>query len=133
MAGRGKVKDIKADPTNMRTTGTVVDTETKKEYPFVQPYGEQLGLAKDIIVQFETVESAGVTYGSSLNPVEKGTISTINYELGTGVLKDRIGNSIEFEQAFGKEMGMLEGSVVRYSMVIVDGKPKATCLKIAGN
>jgi hypothetical protein len=133
MAIRGKVKDIKTDPGSMRSTGTVTDTSTRVDYPYVQPYGEQLGLVKDMIVQFETVVSGGVTYGASLDPVERGTIQSINYDTGIGVLNDRFGNPIEFEQAFAKEMGFVVNSNVRYIMVNVGGKPKATSLRLTAN
>lgn len=133
MAIRGKVKNIKTDPSSMRSTGTVTDTSTRTDYPFVQAFGEQLGLVNDMIVQFETVVSAGVTYGASLDPVERGTIQSINYDTGIGVLNDRFGNPIEFEQVFAKEMGIVVGSNVRYIIVNVGGKLKATSLRLTAN
>lgn len=132
MAIRGKVKDIKHDPMG-RSSGTVMDTSTRTDYPFVQPFGQQLGLQQNSIVQFETVASSGTTYGVSLDPVEKGTIQSINYDLETGVLTDRLGNTLDFAQNLGKEMGLIAGSEVRYAIVFVDGKPKATALKLATN
>jgi hypothetical protein len=132
MAIRGKVKDIKIGPMG-KATGTVTDTASRINYPFVQPFGEQLGLQENSIVQFETVQSSGTTYGVSLDPVERGTIQSINYELETGVLTDRFNNPIDFEQNYGKEMGLVQGSEVRYVIVTVDGKQKATALKLAGN
>jgi len=132
MAIRGKVKDIRTMPAG-RLSGTVTDTATKIDYPFEQPYGVQLGLQVNSIVQFETIESGGTTYGVSLDPVEKGTIQSINYELGNGVLLDRLGNAIDFEQYLCREMGILEASVVRYVPVTVNGQRKATSLKLAVN
>lgn len=131
MAIRGKVKNIKTDPSSMRSTGTVTDTSTRTDYPFVQAFGEQLGLVNDMIVQFETVVSAGVTYGTSLNPSEKGTVKSITND--AGVLADRLGNPIDFEQPFLKELGIDLNSTVRYTVVNVGGKFKATNLKLAAN
>lgn len=131
MAIRGKVKDIKTDPNTMRSTGTVTDTSTRADYPFVQAYGEQIGLVKDMIVQFETVVSAGVTYGTSLDPSEKGIVKSITTD--AGVLTDRLGNPIEFEQPFLKELGIDLNSTVRYIVVNVGGKFRATNLKLTAN
>ena len=149
MAIRGKVKSIKIEsipssfigpdgtPTtviNNIASGTVTDTTAKKDYPFVQPLGQELGLAINSIVQFEIgTLSDGSSVGCSLDPVEKGKIDVIDPIAGTGILTDKAGNKINFEQNYGTELGLTAGAVVRFATVTVNGTVKATALKLAGN
>lgn len=128
MAIRGKVKEVKVE-TMGRMTGTVTDTANRIDYYFEQPYGEQLGLAVNSIVQFETVVVADKTIGVSLDPVEKASIESIDFANGTGVIVDKVGNKIDFDQNYGKELGLDKGVVVKFAPVYVDGKMKATALK----
>lgn len=131
MAIRGKVKDIKQ--MGNRVFGTVTDTKTGTDYSFEQPLGVELGIVNDVIVQFDTVVVGSNTVGVSLDPVEKGTIQTIDYDKQTGVLRDRVGNLIDFEQNLGRELGLVSGTKVRYALVTVDGQQKATALKLVAN
>ncbi len=131
MAIRGKVKNVKTDPTTMRTTGTVTDTTTRTDYPFEQAFGELMGIVNEMIVQFDTVVSAGVTYGTLLDPSERGTIKSITRD--SGIITDRLGNPIEFEQPFATDLGIAVNSSVRYSVVNVGGKLKATNLRLIPN
>lgn len=128
MAIRGKVKDVK-DMGNYKVSGTVTDTSTKIDYYFEQPYGAELGLAPNSIVQFETVRVADKTIGVSLDPVDKATIESIDLELGTGVILDRSGNKIEFSQNYCKELGLNPGMVVKFTPVNINGTTRATSLK----
>jgi len=130
MAIRGKVKDIKNNPLAMRSSGIVTDTATKTDYPFTQACCVELGIQIDTIVRFETVVSEGTTYGVSLDPVEKGTITSIDYDLGSGTLTDRLKNVINFDQVFAKELSLVKGSIVRYDVCNFAGKPIATSLKL---
>jgi hypothetical protein len=66
----------------------------------------------------------------SLDPVEKGTIDSID-DLGNGVLIDRTGAKLSFQQDYSKELGIVKGSKVRYTIVNVDGKYIPTSLKLA--
>ena len=130
MAIRGKVKDIKSEPGTMRSNGTVTDTATKTDYPFTQACCTELGIQVNSIVQFETVAVGTTTYGASLDPVEKGTINNVNYDLGTGDLTDGLGNIVNFDQVYVKELGIVTGSIVKYLLVNYNGKPIATSLKL---
>lgn len=130
MAIRGKVKDIKSEPGTMRSNGTVTDTATKIDYPFTQACCTELGIQVNSIVQFETVAVGTTTYGASLDPVEKGTINNVNYDLGTGDLTDGLGNIVNFDQVYAKELGIVTGSIVKYLVVNYNGKPIATSLKL---
>ncbi|MDX2173778.1 MAG: hypothetical protein SFY56_11705 [Bacteroidota bacterium] len=132
MAIRGKVKNVTIDPMG-RATGTVTDTVTKTDYPFEQPYGQQLGLEVNSIVQFDTVDVSGVSYGVSLDPVDKATIQSIDYIKGKGVIVDNVGNQIEFEQSYGRELGLVNQSKVKFVPVTVNGVMKATSLKLVTN
>lgn len=131
MAIRGKVKTVRVEPMGRSISGTVVDTATKKEYEYVQPFGEQLGIEVNSIVQFETVDLSSGPVAVSLDPVEKGTVEKIDYETGNGQLVDKQGNRYEFVQNYGKELGLQKGTVVKYAVVTVDGATKATALKPA--
>ena len=130
MAIRGKVKDIKSEPGTMRSNGTVTDTATKTDYPFTQACCTELGIQVNSIVQFETVAVGTTSYGVSLDPVEKGTIKNVNYDLGTGDLTDGLGNIVNFDQVYAKELGIVTGSIVKYLVVNYNGKPIATSLKL---
>ncbi len=130
MAIRGKVKDVKTEPGTMRSSGTVTDTGTKIDYPFTQSCCTELGIQVNTIVQFDTIVVGTTTYGVALDPVEKGTITSVNYDLGTGTLTDRLGNVVDFDQVYLKEIGIISGSIVRYLLVNYNGKPLATSLKL---
>ena len=130
MAIRGKVKDVKNEPGSMRSSGTVTDTATKTDYPFTQAGCVELGIQVNTIVQFDTVMVGTTACGVALDPVEKGTITSVNYELGTGTLTDRLGNVIDFDQVYVKEIGIVSGSIVRYLELNNNGKPLATSLKL---
>lgn len=129
MAIRGKVKDVKIDPMGRTMSGTVLDTANKIEYQFEQPFGEELGLAPNSIVQFETVRVGDQTIGVSLDPVDKATIETIDFSSGTGTIKDKSGAIYEFTQNYCKELGLDRGMAVKFAPVTYDGKMKATALK----
>lgn len=133
MAIRGKVKDIKIDPSGRTMTGTVTDTTNKIDYQFEQPFGEQLGLGVNAIVQFETIQVGDQSIGVSLDPVEKATIETIDFATGQGTIKDRVGTIISFTQNYCKELGLDRGVAVRFAPVTVDGKVQATALRSAKN
>ncbi|MCE3228823.1 MAG: hypothetical protein K0S32_3374 [Bacteroidetes bacterium] len=132
MAIRGKVKEIKVE-TMGKMTGTVTDTANKVDYYFEQPFGAELGLGINSIVQFETVTVADRTIGVSLDPVERASIDSIDYANNSGVIIDKVGNKIDFEQNYAKELGLDKGIMVKFAMVTVDGKMKATSLKVATN
>lgn len=146
MAIRGKVKVVKID-TNSRTvigsdgipvtittnvaTGTVTDTVAKVDYPFTQPYGKELGLAVNSIVQFEAVTASdGSKVATALDPVERGTIESIEYVGGTGILIDKAGNKLNFEQPYGQELGLAKDVIVRFATVTVNGMAMATSLRL---
>lgn len=132
MAIRGKVKIVRHEPM-FRTTGTVTDTSTKKDYLFEQPFGEQLGLQVDSIVQFITVQVGSDTFGVSLDPVEKGIVESIDFSTGIGVLIDKNNDKISFEQNYAKEIGIDVKSIVRFARVAGNGKITATALKPIGS
>lgn len=129
MAIRGKVKDVKIDPMGRSMSGTVTDIANKIDYSFEQPYGQQLGLAPNSIVQFETVQVGDQTLGVSLDPVEKATIETIDFATGTGTIKDKAGFIYSFTQNYCKELGLDRGVAVKFAPVTFDGKMQATALK----
>ncbi len=132
MAIRGKVKSVTAGSSRVPTTvtGVVIDTATKVEYPFEQPLGEQLGLEVNSIVQFTTVNVSGTAMAVSLDPIEKATIETIDFNTGTGTLKDKVGTIIPFQQNYAQEMGLAVGNVVKFAPVMVSGINTATALKL---
>lgn len=133
MAIRGKVRDIKAQ-TGRTVSGTVVDTSTKTEYPYLQPFGLELGLVVNGVVTFETITTPdGTTTAVALDPLEKGTIEQIDSTTGTGTILDKAGNKIEFEQCYSSELKLAQNSPVKFSPVWVDGKLKATSVRLAGN
>ncbi|HRH11752.1 MAG TPA: hypothetical protein PLU73_09565 [Bacteroidia bacterium] len=149
MAIRGKIKVVRIDSYPMtfvapdgtpitimlnKAVGTVTDTAAKKDYSFEQPYGNELGLAVNSIVQFDVVAlSDGSSVGCSLDPVDKGTVESIDLTTGMGTLKDRAGNIIDFIQNYTTELGINVGSTVRFTSVFADGMIRATCLRLAGN
>ncbi len=131
MSVRGKIKVAKPDPKTYRVTGTVTSTVDKVDYEFDQQYGVQLGIDVNDVVQFEMItDSAGKLKAVSLDPVEKGTIDSID-DLGNGVLIDRTGAKLSFQQDYSKELGIVKGVKVRYAIVNVDGKYLPTSLKLA--
>lgn len=149
MAIRGKIKVVRIDNYPMtfvapdgtpitivmnKAVGTVTDTAAKKDYSFEQPYGNELGLVVNSIVQFDTVtQSDGTIVGCSLDPVDKGVVQTVDTTTGMGTLKDRAGNIIDFMQNYTSELGIIAGSSVKFTAVFADGTIKATCLRLAGN
>jgi hypothetical protein len=131
MSVRGKIKAGKPDPKTYRVSGIVTSTVDKVDYEFDQQYGVQLGIDVNDIVQFEIItDSAGKLKGVSLDPVEKGTIDSID-DLGNGVLIDRTGAKLSFQQDYSKELGIVKGVKVKYTIVNVDGKYLPTSLKLA--
>jgi hypothetical protein len=131
MSVRGKIKAAKPDPKTYRVSGIVTSTVDKVDYEFDQQYGVQLGIEMTDVVQFEIItDSAGKLMGVSLDPVEKGTVEAID-ELGNGVLIDRTGAKLSFQQDYFKELGIVKGVKVKYTIVNVDGKYLPTSLKLA--
>lgn len=130
MAIRGKVKTIKVDPMGKSASGTVKDTANNVEYQFVQPFGEQLGLQVNDIVQFETVNTSAGPLAVSLDPVDKGTVQSIDYASGNGVLTDKSGTKLEFVQNYAQELGIAAGTPVKFATILVGGVAMATSLRI---
>ena len=131
MSVRGKIKAGKPDPKTYRVSGIVTSTIDKVDYEFDQQYGVQLGIEVGDVVQFEMItDSSGKPKAVSLDPMEKGTIDFID-DLGNGVLIDRTGNKLSFQQDYFKELGIVKGVKVKYTIVNVDGKYLPNSLKLA--
>lgn len=135
MAIRGKVKIVRDMGSNY--TGTVTDTANKVDYEFEQPLGKELGLVEGMIVRMEIItKSDGTQLAVSLDPVEKGTIQSLDAGNNTGTLKDNAGNIITINQNYITELGLTDLMKVNYTVVLSAGssgmmEPTATALRKA--
>ena len=104
-------------------------TGEKLEYTYEQPFSKSLGIADGTSVTFELINVGERQIAVSVNPVDKGEIIEINYDMGIGVIFEKeSGLKYNFEQKFLKESGFAQGQTVKYTIVNVRETNMATCL-----
>lgn len=129
MAVRGKVKNVK-DTGGSLYTGTVTDTKSNIDYPYSAILGKELGIVPNMIVKMEIINlKDGSQMAVSLDPVEKGTILTVDATSNSGTLKDNAGNTVNFVQDYLTELNINPNDRVSYCMVMSGGAYVATALQ----
>lgn len=129
MAVRGKVKNVK-DTGGSLYTGTVTDTKNNVDYPYSSILGKELGIIPNMIVRMEIITASdGTQMAVSLDPVEKGTVLTVDAATNSGTLKDNAGNTVKFIQDYLTELNINPNDRVNYCMVMNQGTYVATALQ----
>jgi hypothetical protein len=106
-------------PIGSIVSGTVTDVSSNQTFPFVQPYGAELGLFDGAKVNYTAVSVNGVMTANNVVLVERGVIQTINQTNDGGTLLDKASNtSLPFAHPYCKESQLVVGSVVTFERVI---------------
>lgn len=105
------------------------------QYDYQQPYSAQLGIVEGASVTLVLVtRSDKSVVATSVNPVDRGTVTEINYDTNSGtIVETESGIKYTFNQPFLKDMGINVNDVVKYTIVNDKGVNVATCLTIPAN
>jgi len=99
--------------------------------PFKTRFIRELGIQLNQIVTYVEITDpeTGTPLAVSLNPVERGIINSIIDPIqGIGTIRETSGNILEFIQEYFPQLDIKEGDKVDYTIIYIDGKPKATSL-----
>jgi|GEM_PF-3492236 len=113
---------LKGKVTTSGDTGIISykdDTGKRIDIKYDQPLSNQLGIGINTKVSFDIVASGGVNVAVSVAPVNKGNISDINYDTGSGIIVEtESGIKYPFIQNYLKESGFAVNQVVTYNLVL---------------
>jgi hypothetical protein len=109
--------------------GTIEDSSAPQgtPIPFIQPFGQQMGIGNRDKVNFETVTINGLTIANGVRLLAKGTIVSINAGNDGGILFDKaMQMNIPFYHPYAQQAGLVapapgtatSGTLVNYETVI---------------
>lgn len=128
----GKLKGKIAKPGDNGMLSYKDDSGVKVEINYNQPYSLELGIGTNTRVSFDVISTKEGNVAVSVAPINKGTITDINIEAGSGIITEtESGIKYPFSQNYLKESGFELNKVVTYNLVFTkDGSLQAVSLSI---
>ncbi|MES2762160.1 MAG: hypothetical protein V4677_08135 [Bacteroidota bacterium] len=104
-------------------------TGAKVECSYDQPFSLELGIGDNTRVSFDIVAVGAGNMAVSVAPINKGTITDISIENGSGTITEtESGIKYPFRQNYLSESRFTLNQIVTYNLVYSGGSLFATCL-----
>jgi len=115
----GKLDGLIVSIDNEKDSGTIAPEGGGQEINFNQPYGADLGLAKNVNVAYNQISIGKSDLAVSVikqgTRQEKGTIVSVNNDNQTGTLTNGT-DKVGFDQPFLKQLGIGKNASVYFSL-----------------
>lgn len=116
---KGKIKSI-----GEGDTGIIIDNDTDVEYPFVQPNLSNMAVGVNYLMEYDLVSDAsGVVRAVNLDPIRKGTISSIlpaatkTLTLYSGTVTDQFTKAVYSFESYLPEAAGAIGVRVKFDLL----------------
>ena len=125
----GKLKGKTVTKGNTGMLSYKDDSGTKVEVKYDQVFADELGIGVGTRVSFNLVATSEGNIAVAVAPINKGTITDIDYTNGAGsITETESGLVYKFQQNYLKEAGLTKDQIVTYNLVCSKDVIYATCL-----